>query len=64
VQTLPFALLHTGKPEAEALSSVFAGVALGWLALRTRSFWWGALLHAAIAFAMDLCAAWSRLAGP
>jgi membrane protease YdiL (CAAX protease family) len=62
VQALPFALLHFGKPEAEAFGSIVAGVALGYLALRTRSFWWGALLHAAVAVTMDVAAAWSRLA--
>jgi membrane protease YdiL (CAAX protease family) len=63
VQALPFAILHVGKPEAEALGSLLAGVALGYLALRTRSFWWGALLHAAVAFTMDLAAAGPRLTG-
>jgi len=62
VQALPFALLHFGKPEAEAFGSIVAGVALGYLALRTRSFWWGALLHAAVAVTMDVAAAWERLA--
>jgi membrane protease YdiL (CAAX protease family) len=63
VQALPFALLHFGKPEAEALGSIVAAVALGYLALRTRSFWWGALLHAGVAFSMDVAAAWGRLSG-
>jgi len=63
VQALPFALLHFGKPEAEALGSIVAAVALGYLALRTRSFWWGALVHAGVAFVMDLAAAWARLSG-
>ncbi len=63
VQALPFALLHFGKPEAEALGSIAAAVALGYLALRTRSFWWGALVHVGVAFSMDLAAAWGRLSG-
>jgi membrane protease YdiL (CAAX protease family) len=62
VLALPFALVHQSKPEAEAFGSIVAGVALGWLALRARSFWWGALLHAGVAFAMDLAAGLSRLA--
>lgn len=61
IQTLPFALMHTGKPEAEAYGSVIAGVALGVLSLRTGSFWYGAALHAVIATFMDLVAGWSRL---
>ncbi len=54
VQLLPFVLMHTGKPEIEAFASIVAGIALCVLALRTRSFWYGALLHAAVAGTMDL----------
>jgi uncharacterized protein len=60
-QTVPFALLHVGKPQAEALGSIIAGVALGLLALRTRSFWWGALVHITVAVTMDVLSAWSKL---
>lgn len=54
VQVAPFAVMHLGKAELEALGSVIAGVALGLLALRTRSFWYGALLHGLVALWMDL----------
>jgi hypothetical protein len=60
LQALPFAILHFGKPEAEAFASILAPLALGWLALRARSFWWGALLHACVAFAMDLACVLQR----
>ncbi len=61
VQTVPFALMHSGKPEAEAYGSVVAGLALGALALRTGSFWYGAGIHAVIAVVMDLAAGLPRL---
>jgi len=61
VTALPFALAHLQKPEAEAFGSVAAAVALGYLALRARSFWWGALLHAAVAVSTDLAASLGRL---
>ncbi len=61
IQTAPFALMHLGKPELEALGSIIAGIALGVLALRTRSFWYGALLHGVIAVWMDVLAAWPYL---
>ncbi len=64
VTTLAFVLVHFGKPEAEALGSAVAGLVLGWLALRTRSFWWGALVHSVVAVTMDTAAAWSRLTAP
>jgi hypothetical protein len=60
-QMMPFAVLHFGKPEAETFGSIAAGVLLGLLALRTRSFWYGALLHIAVAWSMDVFAAWGAL---
>ncbi|MFT3836719.1 MAG: type II CAAX endopeptidase family protein [Myxococcaceae bacterium] len=53
IQMAPFAIMHLGKAELEALGSIIAGIALGVLALRTRSFWYGALLHMAVALWMD-----------
>jgi len=53
VQMVPFALLHVGKPELEAFASIAAGIALGLLALRTRSVLYCALLHGLVAWAMD-----------
>ncbi|MFT3913568.1 MAG: CPBP family intramembrane metalloprotease [Anaeromyxobacteraceae bacterium] len=61
VLALPFALEHHAKPEPEALGAVVAAIALGYLAIRTRSFWWGALLHAGVASTMDVAAGWGRL---
>lgn len=64
IQMMPFAIMHLGKPEPEALGSIIAGVALGVLALRTRSFWYGAFLHGSIAVTMDLFSSWPYLARP
>ncbi|MBI3182064.1 MAG: CPBP family intramembrane metalloprotease [Myxococcales bacterium] len=61
IQASPFAVMHLGKPELEALGSVLAGVALGVLALRTRSFWYGALLHGVVAVWMDVLESWAYL---
>ena len=61
VQMLPFAVLHFGKPTLEAMSSVFGGIALGWLAYRTRSFWYGVMLHAAVAVTLDIMVGGPRL---
>lgn len=57
VQVAPFAVMHLGKAELEALGSIVAGVALGLLALRTRSFWYGALIHGVVAVWMDVLSA-------
>ena len=42
---LPFIFFHLGKPEPEALSTILGGLGFGWLAWRTRSVLYGAVLH-------------------
>lgn len=54
IQMIPFALMHLGKPEPETFGSIVAGIALGLLALRTRSFWYGAAVHSGVAVFMDV----------
>jgi len=56
VQTIPFAILHFGKPQLETIAAVFAGILLGYVALRSRSFWYCWLLHAAVAVTNDVLA--------
>ncbi len=57
----PFAVMHLGKAELEALGSIIAALALGILALRTRSFWYGAAIHGVVAVWMDWLSARSYL---
>ncbi len=54
---VPYCMIHYHKPMPEALGAVVAGVVLGHLALRYRSFWGGALLHGLVALSMDLLSA-------
>ncbi|MBI5495829.1 MAG: CPBP family intramembrane metalloprotease [Deltaproteobacteria bacterium] len=61
VATVPFAVMHVGKPEPEALGSVVAGIFLGFFALRERSFLYGALLHMLVAWSMDVLAVTHRV---
>ena len=56
LHAIPFAVMHAGKPEAEAYGSIVAAIALGVVAVRARSFWYGAFLHALIATTMDALA--------
>lgn len=63
VMAVPYAMIHLHKPFPEAIGALGAGVLLGLLALRYRSFWGGALLHALVALTMDLLATrglWTR----
>jgi len=56
VVAIPFGILHVGKPMPEAYGAIVASLVLGWLAIRTRSSWYGFALHASIAVTMDLLA--------
>ena len=58
VMIVPYNMLHYGKPMPEALVAIAGGLVLGTLSLKTRSIWWGASLHIAIAITMDVCALW------
>ncbi len=63
IQALPFVFMHIGKPPLEFHSALLAGLALGWLAWRGRSFWPCFVLHFGAALAMDLTALFGRLPG-
>ncbi len=45
LQAVPFALAHLTKPPLETLSTIFGGIAFGWVAWRTRSFIYPFLIH-------------------
>jgi membrane protease YdiL (CAAX protease family) len=45
IQAVPFAMGHIGKPALETLSTIFGGLAFGWVAWRTRSFLYPWLIH-------------------
>lgn len=53
---VPYCMIHFGKPWAEALAAILAGVVLGTLALKTRSIWSGFLIHVTVALSMDTAA--------
>ena len=56
VMAVPYAMIHFQKPMLEATMAIAGGVVLGTLSLGTRSIWWGAALHIAIAGTMDVLA--------
>ncbi len=57
--TLPYCMMHfTGKPYAETIGAIVAGIFLGSLAAKTKSIWPGFLLHGTVALSMD----WMALA--
>ncbi len=45
IQTIPFVLVHLGKPELETLSTILTGILFGYIAYRGRSFWPAFIIH-------------------
>lgn len=56
VMTVPYCMIHFGKPPAETFSAIAAGIFLGWLSYRNGSIWLGLILHCIVAFSMDILA--------
>jgi membrane protease YdiL (CAAX protease family) len=55
---VPYCMIHYHKPVLETFGAIAAGVILGYMSLRTRSIWFGAALHIAVAWTMDAAAIW------
>lgn len=60
VMTVPYCMIHFGKPMPETLSAIGAGIFLGWLSYRTGNIWMGLLLHCTVAFSMDMLALYNK----
>jgi membrane protease YdiL (CAAX protease family) len=64
VATVPFFMIHIGKPDIEALSTLGGGLVFGWLNWRTGAIWASAGYHVAIqSTAIVAAAAWAATAG-
>lgn len=64
VMSVPYCMIHYGKPYLEAHGAIVAGVILGSLSMRTRSIYSGFLLHISVAALMDTMSLWKREALP
>jgi membrane protease YdiL (CAAX protease family) len=53
-------MIHFGKPPAETLSAIAAGIFLGWLSYKNGSIWLGLILHCTVAFSMDIFALYNK----
>ncbi len=54
VMMIPYVMIHFGKPAPETFSAIVAGFVLGYLALKSKSFLWGWMLHWGVAITMDV----------
>jgi uncharacterized protein len=60
VMTVPYCMIHFGKPLPETLASIIAGLALGFMSLRTRSIVLGVAIHMTVALSMDFASMWQK----
>jgi uncharacterized protein len=60
IMTIPYCMIHFSKPVPETLGAVIAGLLLGYMALQSRSWLPGALLHWSIGFTMDVLCLWHK----
>lgn len=60
VMTIPYCMIHFGKPTAETLAAIFAGIFLGWLSYKHGAIWLGLLLHCTVALTMDVLALYQK----
>lgn len=58
IMTVPYTMIHFGKPAPEAFAAIIAGLVLGYLALRSKSFVPGIFLHVGVALTMDFLVLW------
>ncbi len=60
VMTIPYCMIHFGKPLPETISAIVAGIVLGTLSLKSRSVYLGVAIHYSVGITMDLCALWQK----
>ncbi|MEL6181837.1 MAG: type II CAAX endopeptidase family protein [Myxococcota bacterium] len=60
IMCIPYCMIHFGKPAPETFGAIIAGLALGYLALKSKSWLYGGLLHWSIGITMDLLAIMHR----
>jgi membrane protease YdiL (CAAX protease family) len=60
VMTIPYCMIHFGKPLPETIAAIIAGIVLGTLSLKSKSIWMGVVIHYSVAITMDLCAMYQK----
>ena len=60
VMTVPYCMIHFHKPLPEVFASIIAGLALGFMSLKTRSILLGFAIHVSVALSMDFTSLWRR----
>jgi len=61
IMTIPYCMIHFGKPLPETLAAIVAGIVLGVISYRTRSILLGVAIHYSVGLLMDLAALWHKI---
>jgi membrane protease YdiL (CAAX protease family) len=61
VMTIPYCMIHFGKPLPETIAAIIAGIVLGMLSLRTRSILLGVCIHYSVGLMMDLASLFRKI---
>lgn len=56
IMTIPYCMIHFGKPMPETIAAIIAGIVLGTLSLKSRTIWMGVFIHYSVAILMDMFA--------
>lgn len=60
IMTIPYCMIHFGKPLQETLAAIIAGIVLGCLSLKSRSILLGCFIHMSVGLGMDIAALWQK----
>ncbi len=60
IMTIPYCMIHFGKPIPETIAAIIAGIVLGFLSLKNKSIWLGFLIHCSVGLSMDLASLWQK----
>lgn len=60
VMTIPYCMIHFGKPLPETIAAIAAGIVLGALSLKSRSILLGVAIHYSVGLMMDLASLWQK----
>jgi membrane protease YdiL (CAAX protease family) len=60
IMTIPYCMIHFGKPMPETIAAIIAGIVLGTLSLKSGTIWMGVIIHYTVAILMDLSALWQK----
>ncbi len=54
VTLLPYIMIKFGKPPIEIYTAIIVGIALGYMTLKSRSFWYAAVAHGLLSTIVDV----------